>query len=595
MPEFPVIKHLPLTSPELFFGRDEELGWLEKCWTERVFVASISAWGGVGKTSLVTKWLCTMRDAGWSGAERVFVWSFYGQGMRTAGSSDGFFAEALKAFGDPDPLLGSPWEKGERLARLIQEKRTLLVLDGVEPMQWGPGEQDGRFKDPALQTLVQALALQNTGLLLLTSRLPIRDAEAFAGTKVQSKALRHLSEEAGAEVLRARGAKGTEEELRAAVREYEGHALALTLLGSYIRRAQMGDIRRRDRISPLQGKPAQRMMAIYEEWFSGRLELTILQLMGFFDRPASKDEMDALRALPWIDGLTDGLEGILESDWNEAVTTLRDVGLMSAAKFDHDETLDAHPLVRQHFGELLEQDNLDAYREGHRRLYEFLQKKAPPFPDTLADMEPLYKAVVHGCLARKNQEALGEVWLRRIRRENAHFSIHRLGAFGNEVAMLSASFDPPWEHLAQGLSESAQAVVLNEAGFALRALGRLREATTLLRVGLEHDIAMEEWENAAIASSNLSDVLKSRGLLRDALESARHSVEMADKSNDDEQRIDKRTTLADVQHLMGWRDEALASFEEAERMQKDWQPEHPQLYSVRYNDLLLELGRAPEV
>jgi hypothetical protein len=122
-------------------------------------------------------WLSTMRDAGWCGAERVLVWSFYGQGMRTAGSSDGFFAEALAKFGDQDPTQGSPWDKGERLAKLVRQNRTLLVLDGVEPMQYRLGEQEGRFKNPALQTLVQELAVDNKGLLLTTSRLGLRDLD----------------------------------------------------------------------------------------------------------------------------------------------------------------------------------------------------------------------------------------------------------------------------------------------------------------------------------------------------------------------------------------------------------------------------------
>lgn len=142
------IRHLPLTNAELF-GREAELAWLDACWRDRAFVASIVAWGGVGKTSLVTKWLAGMRDDDWRGFERIFDWSFYRQGTNT-GSSDTFFAKALAEFGDPDPLQGSPWDKGERLAKLVRQKRTLLVLDGVESMQYGPGEQEGQFKDPAV-------------------------------------------------------------------------------------------------------------------------------------------------------------------------------------------------------------------------------------------------------------------------------------------------------------------------------------------------------------------------------------------------------------------------------------------------------------
>src|SRR6185436_15101536 len=112
----------------------------------------------------------------------------------------------------------------------------------------------------------------------------------------------------------------------------------------------------------------------------------------------------------------------------------------------------------------------------HRRLYEHLKETAKERPETVEDMAPLYAAVVHGCLAGKNQEALEDVFLRRIRRGTEAFSIHKLGAFGSEVAVLSAFFDPPWERLAPGLSEADGAFVLNEAGFVLRALGRLPEA-----------------------------------------------------------------------------------------------------------------------
>jgi hypothetical protein len=81
----------------------------------------------------------TSLDVGWRGAEKVFGWSFYSQGTDRLSSSDEFIDAALRWFGDVDPKVGSPWDKGERLAALIKKQRTLLVLDGVEPLQWGPG------------------------------------------------------------------------------------------------------------------------------------------------------------------------------------------------------------------------------------------------------------------------------------------------------------------------------------------------------------------------------------------------------------------------------------------------------------------------
>jgi tetratricopeptide (TPR) repeat protein len=263
-----------------------------------------------------------------------------------------------------------------------------------------------------------------------------------------------------------------------------------------------------------------------------------------------------------------------------------------------EERLDAHPLVREHFGEQLRVGQPEAWREGHRRLYEHLRRTAKDLPATVEEMAPLYAAVVHACLAGKSKEALDEVYWSRIQRGGDAFSVDKLGAFGSEVAVLSAFFDPPWERLAPGLSEVDQAFVLNQTGFALGALGRLPEAVGLMRLSLEMGIARQDWKEAAIRASNLSEILQSRGELSEALAEARKSVELADKSGDAFERISDRTTLAADLHAMGRRADAAVQFEESERMQKSWRPAYPRLHSIRgfrYCDLLLDQGRDVEV
>src|SRR5262249_53838682 len=127
---------------------------------------------------------------------------------------------------------------------------------------------------------------------------------------------------------------------------------------------------------------------------------------------------------------------------------------------------------------------------------------------------------------------------------NEYFAFKRLGAFGSEVAVLSAFFDPPWETLAPGLSEPTQAFVLNHAGVALRALGRLAEAAGLLRMAQNRRIAQKNWRDAPTAASNLSELLQVRGDLREAREQAEKSVELANKSGDVFEHIVSTTTLA---------------------------------------------------
>jgi nucleoside phosphorylase len=590
------IARLPATGQELF-GREMEVAWLDACWQERARVATVVAWGGIGKSALVNRWLAGQRDKGWDGAAKVYAWSFCSQGTDRLGSSDEFIDAALRWFGDLDPMQGSTWDKGERLARLVRKERTLLILDGVEPLQWGPGVQLGKLKDPALEVLVKELGAQNKGLCLITSRVALTDLHGLGGDKVRAKDLGGLSPEAGAELLKARGAKGTEEALREASSEYKGHGLALTLLGGYIRKRHKGDIRQRAHIPVLEGRPAQRMMGIYERWFAGKPEIAVLRMLGLFDRPASDDEIEALRALPYIPGLTMFLKGLSGSAWNEAVTTLQDVGLLAPAS-DHDDRLDAHPLVREHFGAQLREKHPGAWCEGHRRLYVYLRNAARPLPETLEEMAPLYAAVVHGCRAGKSQEALVEVYWKRIQRQTEHFSSKKLGALGTELGVLAAFFDPPWERLAGGLGEPAQAFILSEAGFVLRSLGRLPAAAVLMRQGLELDIARKAWSNAAAVASNLSELLQALGELPEAQAQARKSVELAEASGDAVERTVNRTTLAAALHATGARELATAEFEDAERRQQKREPASPRLYSLqgfRYCDLLLDQGRDAEV
>lgn len=586
---------LPATNREVF-GRKKELEWLDACWKEGVRVASIVAFGGVGKSALVKRWLQTMDERDWDGAENVYGWSFYRQGVSGGGSSDEFFAEALQWFGDTEPAPKTPREKGLRLANLVRKQRTLLILDGLEPLQEPPENREAKIQDPALREFVRALAQANPGLCVLTTRTNISDLKSFSRQKARTLELTHLEPEAGAELLRSREAKGTEKNLREASEEYKGHALALTLLGNYVRKAYLGDIGKRTGIPWLDKDPADRMMAMYERWFADKPESSITQLLGLFDGPAAKKEIDALRAEPTIAGLTDRLVGLGEADWNMAVTNLRDAGLV--ADVGADESLDAHPLVRAYFAKQVRDGQPEAFREGHRRLYEFLRTDTKEFPETLAEMKPLYAAVVHGCLAGKNEDALVEVYWERIKRGDEHFSTQKLGAFGGEASMLRAFFDPPWERLAPGLTDPAQAFVLSSAGFTLRALGRVREATQLMRLGLDWWIAQDSWKQAAIGAGNLSELLQSQGDVRRAVEAAQQSVALADKSEDAVQRMGNRTTLAHALHVSGQIDEAAQVFEEAERMQKDQQPRYPLLYSLRgfqYCDLLLDQGETADV
>jgi len=601
---------------EKLVGRQKELDNLDKAWDDpKTHVVTIVAWGGVGKTALVVDWMARMAREGWRGAERVFDGSFYSQGTSetTAASSDVFVAKALGFLGDSEMAqsAASPWDKGERLAKLVPERKTLLVLDGVEPLQYPPGPVGGKLKDPALEAMLKGLAQQNAGLCIVTTREPVTDLSPFRQTTAPEWLLEHLSEEAGAQLLfdsgvhRAGNAqiKADDKELKDAARQVGGHALTLQLLGRYLAKGYNGDVRKRSLVAfekadaKVQGSHAFKVMRAYEIWLGkggeeGKRQLAVLYLLGLFDRPADAGCLSALRREPAITGLTEPLIGLGEDDWNYTVSSLRECSLIAGQSYEL--SLDAHPLVRKYFGRQLRDKNSAAWREAHRRLYEHLTKSTEHRPDMLAGLQPLYQAVAHGCQAGIQQEACHKVYIDRILRgtrgPDAFYSTSKLGAFGSDLAAVACFFERPWTAVSPQLSEGDRAWLLYEAAMRLRALGRLTEALEPMWAGLRHYTGQENWMAGAIAASSLSELELTLGQVGAAVQDAGRGVEYADRSGDAFQRMSKRTALADALCQAGQQDKAAELLRQAELMQAEDQPEYPLLYSVQgfgYCDLLL--------
>ncbi|MBN1340570.1 MAG: ATP-binding protein, partial [Bacteroidales bacterium] len=595
---------LPVTSPDLY-GREAELEILDDAWENpHTKVLSFVAWGGVGKSALVNAWLNTMEEQNYKGAELVYGWSFYSQGTKEKGSasSDGFINDALKWFGYTGETPTSHFEKGRLLAGITSQHKTLLILDGLEPLQYPPGEMHGCLKDQAMTGFLKSLARNMDGLCIITSRCKVEDLKATEGKLSHTRELENLSDEAGMAVLKSYRLKGKDSEFSETSREFKGHALALHLVGSYLNAYHNGDIKQRHFISKLteeeqHGGHARRVMKSYETWFAekNQAELDVLYLLGLFDRPALKEAIDILKQEPAIKGLTDRLQNLSNREWQKTLNHLRDLHLI-AKKDDHTPyTLDCHPLIREHFGEQLQQQNPEAWKEAHTRLYEYyknLPKKE--LPDTLEEMEPLFAAVRHGCLAGKHQESLDDVYWERIRRQKEAYTVKKLGAFGTDLSCLSNFFESLWDKPASNLTESDKAVIFSWTGFRLRALGRrLTEAIEPLKLGLEMYNEQNNYEKAAINSSNLSELYLVLGNIVLAKQYGEQCKNYADRSENIEWKVCARCKIADAFFQAGDTKKAEELFNEAQKLQKDVLtiiPWRHGLCRFRFFDFLLSIG-----
>jgi hypothetical protein len=294
---------------------------------------------------------------------------------------------------------------------------------------------------------LRELAAFNPGLCLITTRLPVAYIADHAGTSALRRDLEQISSDAGAKLLQALGVKGNEAELRSASDEFSGHCLALTLLGSYLTDAYNGDIRLRKEVSVRLaqdirlGAHARKVMESYQSWFGESPELSVLRMLGLFDRPADEKALDSLLTPPAIRGLTESLIDLSPTDWRTILAKLRRAKLLAGEDPHNPGHLDSHPLVREHFGEQLQSQRAEAWKECNRRLFHYYRTLAPHLPDSFRDMEPLFLSVICGCNAGLFREALHEVYILRIQRGDASFAANVLRARGALLSVLVHFFE----------------------------------------------------------------------------------------------------------------------------------------------------------
>ncbi|MEM9605329.1 MAG: NACHT domain-containing protein [Pseudomonadota bacterium] len=608
-------------SAEQLVGRDGELTVLDDAWNNpQINLVVVRGKGGEGKTSLVATWMAELAFKQWRGAERVLDWSFYSQGTRdqSGATAEFFINQALSDLGDPDPTAGGPEERATRLAQLINDRKTLLVLDGLEPLQYPPGAMQGALKDAGMAALLRGLVARNTGLVLITTREKVTEIQQHYGRAAIDHDLSVLSPLAGAQVLFNAGATRAgaatiapdDEELKKASDEVGGHALTLFLIGQYLRLTENGDIRRRDTMRLADAEHeyvndatrpyghAFKAIEAYESWFksgddSAQLQLSILRMLGLFDRPAAAACLNAIRTSN-IAGFTDVWQQQPDRAWRMALARLKEIKLIEQSD---NGTVDAHPLIREYFANQLQTNMPEAFQAAHSALFDFLCESTEHQPETLPGLQPLYEAVTHGCLAGRHSEANHKVYDARILRGtgiDGFYSSSKLGAIGANLAAVAAFFDRstsgPWSTVSPKLKKDDQAWMLNEAAVSLRALGRLTEALQPMQAGSDMLVQQENWKQAAKAASNLSELQLTLGRVPDAVTTARQSVSYADQSGDAFERMSKRTTAADALHQSGERNEAGTLFAEAEGMQQKRQQQFQLLYSLggfRYCDWLL--------
>jgi len=531
---------LPRPSSELI-GRKDELVQLTEALTTQKHLAYIYAGGGIGKSALIFKWLHLIQPD-YRGAKKVFAWSFYSQGSHdTQNSSIPFFQEALPFFGYKDELPKDDVEKGRTLARCLKNQTFILILDGLEPLQYPTNILEGELKDKAIQAFIDEIhysgLAQSPSLVVISSRQPLQELESWEGERYLTIELQKLSDDLGVNLLKSLKVIGTDEELKQATQEMGGHALALVLLGKMLVARFESDIARRDQLPPLwQGKDygghAGRVLRWYAEkyWVKDGVESSLLELLSLFDRPMGLVEKNELVKKA---DCASPLRDLNQIEWQQLEKTLENTGLLLYNEGMRTQW-DCHPLIRSYFAQQFKETRPDQFRQAHRVLFEYYQKvPQKQQPDTLEDLKPLYRSVVHGCLAGEHKKAL-DVYQQLIQRGVNDYGCHKFtgGAYSQDLATLTAFFPQGWSQqpIQQGLQKLDIAWLLTTISYCLKSVGRVNESIIPREKSIEIFVQSGKWEEASVSSQNLVEAFLILGNLAKSIQIAQQAIEYADKA-----------------------------------------------------------------
>lgn len=573
------LSRLPTPSVNRVFGRDIELEELNNCLAAgNISVATVVSFAEFSKTALIDTFLNQIAPA-FQDADMVFAWHFYSQERQneTVANSSLFFDTALQFWGYRDVLPAHDNEKALRLAELLRTRKSILVLDGIEPLQHSPQFNHGCFNDKAMQILLTELArngLTNGGLVIVSSRQALTELERFSGAK--TIAVKKLDRVAGTRFLRYLGVEGDAPDLSATVDEYKGHPLSLALLGNLLVTDYHRDITQRRHIDITndddEHEHISSILEYYErEWDVGSPERVLLYLLSLFNRPTHDPEFQRLRrdadfARP--------LKQLPQNRLNRVIHYLRQSGLLIRSEACYD----CHSLIRREAAKRFSKNHPNEFRQAHEVLFEYFRQAAPcEFPKDLQGMEPLYRAIEHGCLAQRFEEAL-EIYWDRISRKRQFFSQKQLGAYSSDLFAISQFFpDGLQAAVTDKLCFEKQGWLQSVAAFLLSSSARIQEAIAPRKAGIRASVKLGNWRLAAGDSRNFASVLLTIGYLDEALAEAERAIEYSNNfdlagiagqfSKDIDSRflaVSCQSRKATVLHRLGRLDESLACFQEAE-------------------------------
>ena len=258
---------------------------------------------------------------------------------------------------------------------------------------------------------------------------------------------------------------------------------------------------------------ANNIVSAYIGLFEDTPQHSILNLLGLIDRAVYLSELRPICAMRELANLTAELESYTLAQWKYALHSLQKSKLITLEKIGDDHSIDCHPLVRDFLINKLKSHESQVWTNGNRLLFKFLLGIASEQPESLTDLEPLFRAVIHGSRASMYREAF-DIYFHRIR--SSQFSIYTLGSHHSDRECLRSFFNKEWTEPVEELQPEEKFYVLSCAATNLIYLGDINSAIEPAYSSIEWFYSQKMWDEALSVGGPTLSMLITIGKLDEA-------------------------------------------------------------------------------
>jgi len=462
------LKYFPELD-DLVVGREAEVDELQRILLGQPgCIVQVVGLGGVGKTSVVQRFLATKASALVNGGyKRALGCSFYRADV-------GQFVQDL-ALATVGPLAMPLPDQVERICDYVRVHRTVLVLDGVEVL----ADAAWDIRDPYVRQIIEHV-VAGRGAVINTSRVLIRGGLFERAPTVEVAA---LSNAQIGTYLDRWGLAGVGDQARTRLTEITaGHPLALRIVAGLLARVPADDALRTiecssvidasDEVDPLRENRLARVMDSYVDLLDDRA-LEFLTTVTVFDEPAPYVLIASTLARRYPDTEVNAL--LVDQDLRATVVGLRDQRLLMMSTVGE---LSCHPTVREYFARRASRAG-QSLAPLHRQLATAYLRDAAPVAQTFTEARPMLAACRHAA-ACEDWTLFDDTFRRRLMHGYLAYLCDYLGAWQEAltIARLVSGASYPSERTA----EPAYYPLI--AARSLKHLGRSRESRATYLDGL---------------------------------------------------------------------------------------------------------------